>query len=219
MRGTAALFTSLVFVLFALSTAWAQMTITGVVIDSSGAVPAHAFVEAIPRTSDGGKGTVGDRLNPWTPADVHGRFTISLPPGRFKIRAKDEADGYPDPSYWLNADPTAIFPEIIVDQKSIPNVRVILGRKGGVLDGEVLDLQSRGAVSGGKVTIRDAQNADAYVEVFTDASGHFRFTVPNKPLFISVTTAGYKTTAFAKGGEVVLSGGEHRSIVLELQHQ
>jgi hypothetical protein len=197
----------------------AETTVSGTITDSTGSEVAHAFAQAMPR-GDGEKGgTVGNRPSPWIQADSHGRFKISLPPGRYKIHAKDDVDGYPDPVFLLNTDSTATFPEITVGQKDISDVRVILGKRGGALDGELLDQESRSPVPGGKITISDARNANAYVEVFADASGHFQFTVPTKPLLISAMAAGYKAISFGGGAPVTLIGGERRQIVLELQRQ
>jgi len=191
-------------------------SVSGVVVDSAGVEVAHALIEAMPRPSDGGSGIVGDRPNPWIQADGHGRFGLTLPAGRYKIRAKDEAGGYPDPVYLLNTDQTANFPEISVGQADISDVRVVLGKRGGVLSGKLLDHSSRAPIFKGKITISDARNPDAYVEVFADAQGNFQFAVPAKPIIVSATAAGYKTSG---GTELTLSGGERRVISLELQHQ
>ncbi|HEY6766845.1 MAG TPA: carboxypeptidase-like regulatory domain-containing protein, partial [Candidatus Sulfotelmatobacter sp.] len=138
----------------------AQARVTGIVTDSSGAPVSRAFVEALPISTSAAAATVGDRLNPWMPTDADGRFSLSVPPGRYRIRAKDEADGYPDPVYWLNADPKAIFPQVTVGAKGIPDIHVVLGSKGGVLSGELVDQGSRSPVPKGKITLRDASNSD-----------------------------------------------------------
>ena len=196
----------------------AESTVSGVVTNSAGLELQYASVEAVPRFSGESGGTVGDRPNPWIQADSHGRFRISLPAGRYKILAKDEADGCPDPVFMLNSDPAASFPEVSVQQQDISDVRVLLGKRGGILD-VTLVTQSGNPVPHGKVTIRDARNSDAYVEVFADANGHLHFTVPSKPLLISATANGYKTTVFAGGSEITLSEGENRTVVLNLQSQ
>jgi hypothetical protein len=139
-----------------------------------------------------------------------------LAPGRYKFEAKNEVDGYPDPVFLLNSDETATFPELTVSDKDISDVRVTLGKRGGVLEGELVDQQSREPVRRGKITIRDARNADAYVEVFADQAGHFRFAIPGKPVVISATAPGHKATKF-ENGELMLSGGQHHTIVVELE--
>jgi hypothetical protein len=199
----------------------AGSTVSGVVIDSGGLEVAHALVEAVPMAGNEPEkgGTVGDRPSPWIQADSHGGFSISLRPGRYRIRAKDEADGYPDSIFMMNSDPTARFPEISVGEVDLSGVRVILGKQGGILTGEIVDLVSSSPVPRGKVTFRDARDPRAYVEVFADERGRFLFVVPNKPVLISAGANGYGIAKFAGGAEVALSSGERRSIVLELQHR
>jgi len=141
-----------------------------------------------------------------------------LPPGRYKFLAKNEIDGYPDPILLLNSDKTTTFPEIAVSKKDISELRVVLGKRGGVLEGELVDQQSRKLVPRGTITIRDARDADVYVEVFADHAGHFRFAVPGKPILVSATVLGYKTTKI-ENGELELAGGEHHTIVVGLEAQ
>ncbi|PYX03809.1 MAG: hypothetical protein DMG86_02330 [Acidobacteria bacterium] len=193
-----------------------EATVSGTVTDSTGSESAHALVQAMLRTKSESGGIVGDHPNPWIEADDHGRFRINLPPGRYKFLAKNEIDGYPDPIFLLNSDETATFPEVTVSQKHLSGVRVTLGRRGGVLEGELIDQRSREPIPRCKIMIRDARNPDAYVEVFADQAGRFRFAIPSKPVLISATAPGYKTTKIAKS-ELMLSGGEHRSIGLRLE--
>jgi hypothetical protein len=192
--------------------------VSGTVTDSTGSESAHALVQAIRRVKSESSGTVGDHPNPWIQTDDHGRFRVNLARGRYKFQAKNEIDGYPDPIFLLNSDETATFPEVTVSQKDISDVRVTLGKRGGVLEGELIDQQSREPIPRCKITIRDARNADAYVDVFADQVGHFRFAIPGKPVLISATAPGYKTTKF-ENGEVMLSGGEHHTIVVGLEAQ
>jgi Carboxypeptidase regulatory-like domain len=194
----------------------AQEKVVGTVTNSEGASVAGSLVGAFPSASKPDGSVVGDRPNPWATTDADGKFTISLPPGHYRIRAKDEADGYPDPIYWLNADPTAKFPEITVETKDVSDVHVVLGKRGGVLSGELIEQGSHAPIAKGKVTIRDARNANAYVEVFSDKGGHFRFTVPSKPLAVSASAAGYQAASFAGGAAITLLSGEHEEIVIEL---
>ena len=193
-----------------------EATVSGTVTDSTGSESAHALVQAMLRTKSESGGIVGDHPNPWIEADDHGRFRINLPPGRYKFLAKNEIDGYPDPIFLLNSDEKATFPEVTVSQKHLSGVRVTLGRRGGVLEGELIDQRSREPIPRCKIMIRDARNPDAYVEVFADQAGRFRFAIPSKPVLISATAPGYKTTKIAKS-ELMLSGGEHRSIGLRLE--
>jgi len=148
--------------------------------------------------------------------DKAGRFAMRLRPGRYVIRAKDEAEGYPDPLFLFSADPTAKFPEIVVGESDISDLRVTLGARGGVLEGNVLDRATRLPIAGAKVRISNAREPSAYVEVFSDKDGRFQFAVPAKPIFLSTTATEYKNV---RTGELVLSGGQYRIVEIELERK
>jgi hypothetical protein len=189
-------------------------TVFGVVTDAHGLVVAGASVAAIPVEEKGSAGNFG-----WVHVDNKGRFRLVLTPGRYVVRGKDEADGYPDPSFLLCSDPNADFPEIAVEQADISDVRVVLGTRGGVVLGDLRDETTQHTVSKGKVTIRDARQQDVFVEVFTNEVGHFQFTVPNKPIQILATAPGYRVTYYEGGAELLLSGGERRTVAIGLNRE
>jgi hypothetical protein len=195
-----------------------ETTVSGTVRDAAGNSIAHAYVEAIPVFAKSNGGTVGSS-SPWVAADSAGTFSLSLAPGRYRLRAKAEADGYPDPSFWVNRDLKARFPEIAVFDKQIRNIEVVLGTRGGMLAGEVRDRQTHRSLAGAKIRIQDATNSGAYVEVFSNSNGHFQYTVPSKPLLISAVAPGYKVTSFEGGAEITLSPGGHREFQLDLEHE
>jgi Carboxypeptidase regulatory-like domain len=101
-------------------------SVLGVVTDVNGSVVAGASVTAVP-VEEGGNG--GDLA--WVHTDNGGGFRLLLKPGRYVIRAKDEADGYPDPSFLLCSDPRANFPQVSVEGLDVSDVRVVLGTRGG----------------------------------------------------------------------------------------
>lgn len=192
----------------------------GTVVDADGTPVSHAYIEALPVLSQFSTGTVvGNTPNPWIAADQSGHFEVALAPGRYRIRGKDEVDGFPDPTFWLNIDPKARFPVISVDNKNVAGVEVVLGSRGGVLLGSVQDADTHTPIAGAKIRLQDARNSYAFVEVFTDGTGHFRYTVRSKPIVISAVERGYKKTAFKAGAEVTLSPGEHREIEFELERE
>ena len=198
----------------------AGVTVSGAVVDPAGSEVAHAVLEAVPRPTTGASdGMVGDRPDPWIHADSHGGFKINLPSGRYKILAKDEVDGYPDPVFSLNADPNANFPEISVEQADISDVQVVLGTKGGILQGDLRDEVTQQMVPRGKVTIRDARQHDAFVVVFANEMGRFEFTVPNKPIQVLATAPGYRVAYYRDGAELTLSEGEHRNVIIGLSRK
>ena len=196
----------------------AQSTVNGVVIDITGSEVPNASIQAMSRNADD-SGTVGSLLGGWIQADSHGRFSVSLPPGRYKIVGKAEADGYPNPVFALCADLEAQFPTISLGRANISGVRVVLGGKGGILEGEVHDKARRLPIQKTKITLTDAQNAKAYVEIFTNDEGRFQFTVPSKAIVISAIATGYHSTQFNEGKALTLSGNEHRTVVVELNRR
>lgn len=204
--------TVLVFVLFLGNSAVAQGTVSGVVYDLTGAPLPNSSVEAVPIDSEGFVGNLT-----WTQTDDHGNFALHLREGRYQIRGKKEADGYPDPNSLLSVDVNAVFPEVVVSKRDIEGVHVTLGLKGGLLEGRVLRKTSRDSIHQAKITIRDARRPEAFVELFTDKTGLFRFTVPSKPLIVSVTAEQYRTIYLDKGGEWTPSSGEHRTVTFELE--
>jgi hypothetical protein len=186
--------------------------IVGVVADSRGSPATGASVEAFPIEKTGSAGHLS-----WVHTDEDGGFRLTLSSGRYVIRAKDEKNGFPDPNFLLSSDPSAKFPEISVEDADVSGVRVILGTKGGIIEGTLRDEQTHQVISQGKVTISYARNPEAFVEVPVDKAGHFEFTVPRKPIRISATAPGYSTTYSGNKEELTLSEGEHRSVGIVLR--
>jgi carboxypeptidase family protein len=189
-------------------------SVFGIVTDTKGSVVKSASVTAVPIESGGSAGDLG-----WVHVDNNGGFRLILKPGRYVIRAKDEADGYPDPNFLLCADPSSSFPQVLVEQSDVSGVRASLGTQGGTMEGEVLDASTQRRIAKARLTIRDAQDHSAFVEFFADETGHFRFTVPSKPVDVTAAAAGYHTTRYHGGEAMALSGGEHRSMVIELRSE
>jgi len=187
----------------------AERNVAGVVTRIDGSELPGACVFARAAGAGASAGNMG-----CTETDEHGGFTMRLRPGEYIIRAKDEAEAYPDPNFLLSADPSAKFPQVIVGQSDISGVRVTLGAKGGVLEGKVQDETTRLPIVGAKITISDARAPGAYVEVFSNKDGGFQFTVPAKPVLISATAMGYEKR---RAEEVALSGGQHRRIEIDLR--
>jgi Carboxypeptidase regulatory-like domain len=188
--------------------------VLGIVTDAKGSVDRSASVTAVPVQNDGSAGDLG-----WVHVDNKGGFRLSLKPGRYIIRAKDEAEGYPDPNLLLCADPSADFPEVLVEASDVSGVRVVLGMQGGILEGDVLDASTARGIAKARLTIRDAQDESAFVEFFTDKTGHFRFTVPRKTVHVSAAAAGYNSIEYHGGERMTLSGGDHRSMVIKLRSE
>jgi hypothetical protein len=188
--------------------------VKGQVVAADGSQVQSAQITAIPITTSGHAGHLQ-----WTNTDGHGQFHLVLKPGRYQIRAKAEADGYPDPNALFSVDPSARFPTITVAQSDISGVQVVLGAKGGILVGDLRDRQSHGAIPHGTIILRDARDPKAFVELTADGQGRFQFTVPNKAFTILATASEYETVQFQNGQTLLLSNGERRNITIELDHK
>jgi Carboxypeptidase regulatory-like domain len=186
--------------------------VSGVVVAQDGSALSNVAVQAV---SIGGAGIVGTQT--WTPAAKDGRFQIFLKPGNYQIRAKAEEEGYPDPSFLLCADQHATFPNIVVGEHNVSDVRVVLGSRGGLLEGEVRDKLTGNPLPKARVTIIDANNPKAYVELFTNNAGQFHFTVPPRPVVMHVTATGYNPVSANGGGGISVSPGERREEIIKLE--
>jgi hypothetical protein len=152
----------------------------------------------------------------WVTTDELGQFRLIVHKrGGYVVRAKKEADGYPDPTFLLCADSAAKFPEVQVHDANIADLVVALGAKGGTLLGAVVD-DSGQAVPHVTVKIEDADGPSAFVELTADEKGRFRFVVPPKPLRISATASGYRPTLFQGGERIRLAEGEQREVVVRM---
>ena len=194
------------------------VTVSGRVTDASGNPVSHALVQALERPQGSvPDGAVGSKLNPWVHADDQGQFQLQLAPGRYKILAKDEIDGYPDPLPLLNSDPTAQFPVITVNGADIRDLQVILGQRGSSMTGQVIDNVTKKAVPGAQVLIADPNNPQAFVKLTADSLGHFRFTVLPKRVRISASAPGY--TPAVPQEDVTLVQGETRQMTIGVKRK
>ncbi|MGH9499076.1 MAG: MSCRAMM family protein [Terriglobales bacterium] len=184
--------------------------VSGSVITADGSTLPSVAVQAIPIAES----AVG--VQHWLAADKDGHFSLLLKPGRYQIRAKAEDAGYPDPNFLLSADPTAHFPIVVVTSQALTEVRVVLGVRGAFVDGEVHDVRSGKPLKDAKVTIADASDSRAYVEVFTNASGEFHFAMPAKHIMISATADGYISSE-KRPQRISPSPGEHVKVAIDLE--
>jgi Carboxypeptidase regulatory-like domain len=185
--------------------------VVGTVVASDGSPIPNASVEAVQLTS--GNQDINICQLQWSKVDKDGRFRLNLSPGRYEIRAKDETDGYPDPNFLLSKDPNSDFPVITVDNQELSEIKVRLGSKGGILEGELLDQATLSPIEKGKITIADAEQPSIFVEVFTDKEGRFQFVVPNKAILVSGSAPGH---AGSPRQQVILAEGEHRKMTIDL---
>lgn len=185
--------------------------VSGTVTDAAGTPITKGYVAAVSVNANGTAGQI-----PWTPIDASGNFRLFLPPGTHTIRAKDEADGYPDPSYLLSRDPAALFPTIVVGTNDLTGVQVRLGEQGGVLDGTVVERETQTPIHGSRVIVRSALDSTAFVEITPDNEGVFQFSVPAKPLVVCAGAPERSTVCFENAEPITVSGGAHFLVKLQL---
>lgn len=190
-----------------------KYAVTGTVRNTEGRPIPNASACAFPVSQAGTAGSIS-----WIRVSIDGNFRLVLCPGKYIVRAKSEADGYPDPNFLLATDAGSVFPEISIESSNVSGLAVTLGQRGGILEGIMLDKDTRAFISG-KVVIRDAHKAEAFVEVSADSSGRFRFAVPTKPVLVVASAPGYQEQTYDGGRELTLSVGEERSIEIKLAHK
>jgi Carboxypeptidase regulatory-like domain len=206
------LVTAIAFSLACFGTAQTEKhAVRGIVLDTSKSPLAGALVSAMPLDDNSAAGNLL-----WAKSDPNGRFTLLLKPGKYSVIAKDESRAYPDPVFSFSSDPRNTFPDVAVENTDVAGVQVILAPKGGVLEGEVVDEATRNTIADAAVTLRDAQNPQAFVELKADKSGRFHAVVPNKPITVIARSHGYRSTQFQSGNPILLSEGNRRSIIIEL---
>ena len=190
-----------------------QYSVSGVVVTAMGNVVPGALVSAWPLAEHGAGGS-----GHWVSANSEGKFTLSLTRGSYEIRAKDERDGYPDPSYLLCADSRAQFPRIIVEHRNIEDIRVSLGEQGGTPRILLRDGETKRPILRAKVTVRDAENAAAFVELSADNQGKIFFAAPHKLLIVTASAPGYREGSH--GDEMLEpSDGRNTDLTFDLAHE
>ena len=190
---------------------YSQVKVSGVIVDSNGSPVPGAAVTPFPID----KGFAGNLS--WTATDENAEFHLILSEGHYELRAKGE--GYPDPNLLFCADPAAVFPAVNVSKRNLSGIRVQLGSRGATIEGKVHDAATTQSIPKAKVTLCDARKSNVCVELFSDSTGRFQFTVPSKPMLITATASGYKQFLYGGGAEVTLSPDEDRRLVIDLERK
>jgi len=186
--------------------------VSGVVLSDAGVAEPGARVNPVLVSPEGSVGSTE-----WVPVNDRAEFEVYLKPGRYLIRAKNEAHGYPDPSFLLTKDDKAKFPMVAVRDSDIGGIRVQMGPPGALLSGRVLDETTGNPIPAATVTIRDARNPSAYVELTANSEGRFAFAVPSKPLVLHAAAHGYAGVDYERGSEFQPSAGETKEITLPMK--
>jgi len=147
--------------------------IKGIVTDGDGSPVSDATVYAVPQ------GLMLDEITPRSvQTDRNGKFDFRgrFPFEAYKLYARKDEDGHPDPLDRFYADSKADVPrvDLTADHPSAV-VAVKLGAKAGVLEGRVIDAET-GAVLKARLGFLDGQGNGGGVD--SDAEGKFRALLP-----------------------------------------
>jgi Carboxypeptidase regulatory-like domain len=155
--------------------------IKGTVTDQSGSPVVGATVYAVPQF------LAFDGIKPRSvKTDWNGEFDFrgGFQLGAYKLYSQKGEDGYPDPFKSFYADSKFEVPKVVLTKAhSSATVKVILGKKAGVVAGQVIDADSGAATKAFLVFIDEDGNRR---EILAD--GPFRVLLPTgKDLILMVT--------------------------------
>jgi hypothetical protein len=194
----------LVIMMFCLSSvlSWAQEDcskkgqIEGVVVDAEDRSVAGAKVSILSEECT----VVG--IEPTAITDEHGHFLLAgVPVGVSGVFAQKLGSGYPDTTSAIYHDDSALPPKVTVRSgETASGVVVRLGRKAGLILGEVVDEENLQPVLTARIKISLPDNERIMLSIGTDRSGRFRLLIPAQPVRLAVTASGYETWQFTEQG-------------------
>jgi Carboxypeptidase regulatory-like domain len=157
--------------------------IKGTVTDEDGSPVSDATVYALPQ------GLMLDDITPRSvKTDRNGRFDFrgGFPFEAYKLYARKDEDGHPDPLDRFYADSKSDAPRVdLTTDHTSATVTVKLGEQAGILEGRVIDAET-GAVLKARLGFLDGQGNGRGVD--SDAEGKFRALLPpGKQLTLVVT--------------------------------
>lgn len=191
------------------------VSVTGRVIDDQGQPIAGARISIFPMDV-----AVSGGL-PVATTDQEGRYRLVTPafPGRTRFTAVKESAGYPDTQGLLFVSGKERMPEVSLATGN-QEVNIHLGPPDGILEGTVLDSQTRTPLSKARITLRRAQPASMY-STSLPPNGHFMFALPPFPIEITVVAPGYMPWRYKDvetgASKLVLPASDHRVITIELR--
>lgn len=155
--------------------------------------------------------------------DLEGRYRLSTPafPGRIRLGAVKESAGYPDTQGLLFVSKEDNLPIIsLAPGDHLTGVDIRLGPPDGILEGTVIDAQTRSPIVRARITLH-RREPDAIYSSSLQSDGHFAFALPDTPIQIRVIAPGYRPWTYvdlANGeGYLLLKGSsDHRVLMVEL---
>jgi hypothetical protein len=197
---------------------WA--TITGRVLDSDGRPVPGAKISVFPMDV---AVTGGMPRQPIT--DEEGRYRLVSPafPGKTRLCAVKESAGYPDTQGLLFTSGGDSMPEVsLVPGGHLENVDIRLGPPDGILEGSVIDAETRAPVPKARITLH-RRDPESMHSTSLPKDGHFLFALPPAPIEIAVVAPGYTPWKYkdAQSGveNLVLTNSDHRVITVELKRK
>ena len=164
-------------------------TITGVVLNERGAPVAQAQVLA----SKMGVQRAGSSVLQYHEADAEGGFTIeNLSWGIYRVSAKKEDEGYPDPGFGLCTEHDESIPVVTLKAASpTASVSIHLRPKAGAIQSiSVVDAVTGMEMNSAAITLRRAAEPAIFVETSTTLRP---ILVPsNTDVSVEITATGYK---------------------------
>jgi hypothetical protein len=160
--------------------------IKGVVTDGDGHPVSSALVFAVPQALT---------LDGVTPRSAKtgddGKFVFSghFRPGTYTLYSRKEEEGYPDPTDRFYADSKAETEVYLTTDKPSATVEVRLGKKAGILEGRVIDVNTGAAITA-RLVFYD-QNGNQH---FLMVEGKYRALLPpGKDLGLMVSSPKYES--------------------------
>jgi hypothetical protein len=126
-------------------------------------------------------------IEPTATTNNQGRFQLrGVPVGLDGIYAQKPAAGYPDTTAAIYLDDSALPPKVTVRSgETVTGVVVVLGKKAGLVSGDVIDGDTSQPVAAARIRISLPDNDRVMLSMGTDGNGHFDLLLPTRPVLSS----------------------------------
>jgi hypothetical protein len=164
-------------------------------------------------------------IEPGAVTDAHGRFLLTgVPVGLSGIYAQKPESGYPDTTGAIYLDDSALPPKVTVRSGDvIAGVVVRLGRKAGLVLGEVVDEENLQPIVTARVKISLPDNERIMLSMATGRDGRFQLLLPTRPVRFIVYAPGYDAWQFTSSREpagiIRMESEERRELSIKLHRE
>jgi hypothetical protein len=190
--------------------------IHGHVVNSAGQGVSGLRVEVIPEN-------LNISLVPSTVTDGTGGYTIaSQVPGRLRILAFKESDGYPNTLGLVFTTGNEHFPFIDATYGQVlNNVDIVLPPPDGVIQGIVRNAKTGSIVDQARITLNWVEKPEVTYSSYLKSDGTFLFALPLRPIAIEIAAPGFKAWHYGSGksdqGFAFLRPGSNAKIDINLE--